>query len=253
MRRIHCYGRASKLKQVETLEVQESKLRGYVHSKWPGEEPTFYADPNTSSKTPFHERTAGRSLNANAKSGDVIVLHRLDRAFRSLGEFCTVTEEWKRRKIEVHIVDFFGMTIAMDDDRQTFLFGVLACFNQHERTMISVRTKEALANIAYSGRRHTRFPGYGRQWMKTKRMITRPDGSVRPEVVRVQHDGEREIMRRIVAWRNQRPHVEFTKIREILAKEGAKTKEGREWTVDRIKRAFKAELILQQQELGATR
>ena len=128
-----------------------------------------------------------------------------------------------------------------------FLIHILAAFAELERAFISERTKDGLANKKKRGVAHTHYPGYGFRW--EKRNI---EGKW--VKVKVRDDAERQVMGSIVAWRTQVPPIGWDEIRHHLNNNlKLKTKDGRPWTNERIRRLCKAELQLQIEEQRASR
>ena len=83
---------------------------------------------------------------------------------------------------------------------------------------------------------------YGFRWSKVQ-----IDG--RWHKVKVRDDEERNVMKAIVAWRSQKPPWVWDQISQHLRYHlKLKTKDGREWDVNRVRRCWKAELQLRLQE-----
>ncbi len=101
-----------------------------------------------------------------------------------------------------------------------------------------------MAKIKRKGRRVSGWANYGFQWVKK---YDRDTG--RHEWFQIPDPEERAIMKRIVAWRAQDPPLSWDQCRQKLTYEmKVRTRKGREWTADRIMRAWRAELILQIKE-----
>ena len=66
--------------------------------------------------------------------------------------------------------------------------------------------------------------------------------------LKVPDEEERNVMRSILALRTQPNPLSWHEIAEHLAKLGIVNKEGRPWTEIRVRRACKAELLLQRAE-----
>jgi DNA invertase Pin-like site-specific DNA recombinase len=128
-----------------------------------------------------------------------------------------------------------------------FLIHILAAFAELERAFISERTKDGLVKKKRQGTCHTNFPGYGFRW--EKRVI---DG--KKQKVKVRDDEERAVMQSIVRWRMGDQPMTWDEISQHLRFNlKLKTKDGGEWDVNRVRRACRAELMLQLQEQRGNR
>jgi DNA invertase Pin-like site-specific DNA recombinase len=127
-----------------------------------------------------------------------------------------------------------------------FLIHILAAFAELERAFISERTKEALAGKVRHGFAHSRHPGYGFRW-KTISV----DGKATK--VKERDDAERSVMRSILMWRMQEDPLSWEAIRRHLTHTlKLRTKDGKLWDENRIRRACKAELMLQLSEQSSS-
>jgi DNA invertase Pin-like site-specific DNA recombinase len=57
---------------------------------------------------------------AGLKSGDVVIAAKLDRAFRSAGDALKTLEDFKRRGVDLHLIDLGGSVIKNGNAK--FLF-----------------------------------------------------------------------------------------------------------------------------------
>jgi DNA invertase Pin-like site-specific DNA recombinase len=118
---------------------------------------------------------------------------------------------------------------------------ILAAFAELERSFISERTRDGLAARKRKKTQYCHYPGYGFRWEKSV-----VDG--RRVRVKVPDEEEPNVMRSILALRTQPKPLSWHEITEHFAKLGIVSKEGRSWTEIRVRRACKAELLLQRQE-----
>ena len=235
------YGRASTKKQVESPEVQKQIIKEYAAFHKLGDV-TYFIDVATSAKIPWEQRDAGKMLMSQIRRGDHIVITKLDRAFRKLSDCVFVLEKFERMGIKLHVCSLMGGAIDLSSPMGRFLIHILAAFAELERAFISERTKEALANKKRTGFSHTRFPGYGFRWEKR-----RVDGKI--QHLRVVDHEEREVMKSIAMWRMQDQPLSWDEIRQHLNYNlQLKTKDGKQWDDNRIRRACKAEFMLQLKE-----
>lgn len=116
-----------------------------------------WTDAGVSGSTPLLQRPAARALLDVAAPGDVILVVRLDRAFRSLSDLLSTTEELGERGIGMRALD--GSLDTSDDSptgRLTrSILGSVAAF---ERELLSARTREALLQRKAEGVRLGRPP-----------------------------------------------------------------------------------------------
>jgi putative DNA-invertase from lambdoid prophage Rac len=238
--RVFCYARASTKKQVDSPETQRDLMQRYAHLQGLGD-PIFFTDAAKTGKVPWEDREAGCALFGRLRPGDHVIIAKLDRAFRKLSDCVVVLEKFERMGVRFHVVNLLGGAIDLSSPMGRFLIHILAAFAELERAFISERTREGLANKKRKGTCFTNYPGYGFRW--DKRNI-----GGKWVKVKVRDDQEREVMESIAAWRMREPPVSWDEIRNQLRRLGIKTKDGTEWTIERIRRACKAEFMLQLQE-----
>lgn len=78
----------------------------------------------------------------DARKADVLVVSRLDRLSRSVGDFAAVVERSRRRGWQLVLLDLgLDTTTAAGE----LVANVVASTSQYERRLIGIRTKEALA------------------------------------------------------------------------------------------------------------
>jgi DNA invertase Pin-like site-specific DNA recombinase len=232
------YTRVSTQDQADTglsLEAQKQEIERYYHyllapkgMAWGG----LFVDPAVSGNTLFGERDAGGRLNTTLEQGDHVIMAKLDRGFRRTDDCCNVVNQWKARGITLHIRDLNLDTSTPTGDMVIKILSIVA---EWERRRIGERTAAAVRMARQNGKAANGFAGYGFRWVGAK-------GQKR----RVVDGEERATMRRIVKSRCEgcsweAIYFEFLQL-------GIKTKEGKEWSVSRIYRAFQAELVLMAKE-----
>lgn len=109
-----------------------------------------WTDTGVSGGTPLLDRPAMRELLAVAAPGDVVLVTKLDRAFRSLPDLLTATHELLERGISIRALD------GSIDTRDTSPPGeltrsILGAVASWERAIISARTREALEHRRREG------------------------------------------------------------------------------------------------------
>jgi DNA invertase Pin-like site-specific DNA recombinase len=237
------YLRASMSKQELSPEVQQELINNYCKSRGLGE-PIVYLDKSTTGGVFVPNREAGGRLMRDLRKGDQVVLAKADRMFRSLKDCVNICEEFKRMEITLHIVNFHGMQVDLGTPIGRALLQMMACFAELEKSMISERTSDTVKMLKRRGLAVGRPPlGF-----KHARMTRNGE---RVHVVVPDLD-ERAVMAMIASWRKQK--WSYQQIYEKLTYElKIRTRDGKEWDPNRIRRAWKAETMLQLKELGTSR
>jgi DNA invertase Pin-like site-specific DNA recombinase len=250
-RRVYGYVRVSTDKQAASPEAQREAIKRAAERNglagdivWfqdaPVQNPDGSWNDAASGKVALAERAAGKEMCGRLRRGDVVIVAKMDRAFRRLADCVLMLDKWQRLGVSVVICDF-PMLVDLDNPYQMAMAQQCAVWAELERKLISQRTKEALALRKRKGQRHNRFAGYGFTFEK------RYDPEQRRQVkVRVRDDEERSIMGQILKWKMD-GHG-WDSITEHLRKQGVQTKHGTPWSRARVMRAFQAELRLQAQE-----
>jgi DNA invertase Pin-like site-specific DNA recombinase len=238
----HGYVRTSTFDQENGLQVQaeqvESFYRQTLFPKYPGLAWGGTAnEPGVSGGKPFTLRKVGAELDKLLQEGDHLIVSKLDRGFRDTLDFLTMERAWKERGIVLHVLDLPFLGPDLPDYLADFIRTAMAMVAQFERGRIRTRTREVKAWLKKHGRPTNGHAGYGFQFVG-------PAGNKK----RVRHDREREVM----GWILQQ-HLTGKTWHSIwleLLQQGERTKEGNEWSIMRIIRACRAELLLRAQEMG---
>ena len=181
------------------------------------------------------------------RRGDHLVITKIDRAFRSTADCALKVGMLHRMGVRLHIVDFMGDSVDIATAQGRMFLHIVAAFAEYERELISQRTKEGLAHRKRKGVAHTHFPGYGFKWKKVW-----IDGKLTK--IKESDPEERAVMQSILRWRIQDNPLSWKEIRDHLVFNlKLKTKEGKEWSLERIRRSCKAELMLQLREQRGNR
>jgi DNA invertase Pin-like site-specific DNA recombinase len=245
--RVLGYARASTDKQEHSPDCQKDRIRDYLAQRGLGGDVTFFTDAATSGKVPIDERAAGKELFKQLRRGDHLVITKIDRAFRSTADCALKVDALHRMGVRLHIIDFMGDYIDIGTPQGRMFIHILAAFAQYERELISQRTKEGLAHLKRKGVAHARYPGYGFKWKKVWL-----DGKL--VKVREACPEERQAMQAILRWRIQDNPLTWKEIYDHLTQTlKLKTKDGKPWTLERIRRCCKAELMLQLREQRGNR
>jgi DNA invertase Pin-like site-specific DNA recombinase len=177
------YGRVSTALQEISPEVQEKHCRDWYtsqaergewnhDSKFTG----MIIDKAISGKVDLFKRPQGQHILTQLKRGDVLVVSKLSRAFRSTQDMLRTCETFREVGIRLVLLD-----IAVDTSTPTgkLMLTVLAAIAEFERELIAERTRDAM--------RHRRGEG---QWvgiappgwiLRTKSQTRRRDNDLIPD------------------------------------------------------------------------
>jgi DNA invertase Pin-like site-specific DNA recombinase len=232
------YTRVSTQDQADSglsLEAQKQEIERYYEYllapkgiSWGG----LFVDPAVSGNTLFGEREAGGRLNTTLQQGDHVIMAKLDRGFRRTDDCCNMVNQWKHRGITLHIRDLNLDTSTPTGDMVIKILSIVA---EWERRRIGERTAAAVRMARQNGKAANGFAGYGFQYVGAK-------GHKR----RVEDSAERAMMKAIVKSRCD--GCSWEQIYFGFLNQGIKTREGKEWSLSRIYRAFQAELLLMAKE-----
>lgn len=251
-----CYGyiRVSTDKQALSPEAQRRTIEEAAKrldlriDGWFQDAPTQNPDGSwndaQSGKIPLAERKAGRELCDRLRKGDVLIVAKVDRAFRRLSDCVLMLDRWERLGISLVLCDF-PMLSDLDNPWGKAMVQLVAIFAEIERKLISQRTKEGMGVRKRKGQATNQFPGYGFKWEKK----WDPDAGKRVKT-RIADPDERTTMQQIVKWRLD--GYGWDAITDHLHKHGVVTRKGTRWSRSRVIRAFQAELALQARENRST-
>ena len=198
--------------------------------------------PPPPARSPGKNATPAKPLFAQLRTGDHVILAKLDRAFRKLSDCVTVLEKFETMGVKLHICNLMGGAIDLSSPMGRFMIHILAAFAELERAFISERTRDGIRNRKHRGFKHSRHPGYGFRW--EKRILR---GKV--ERIRVPDEDERHVMRTILRYRMQETPLSWKEIADHLTDDlKLKTKDNGPWGINRVRRACEAERNLQLRE-----
>ncbi len=149
---VYGYARVSTGRQAEdgeSLGTQSRIIGGYAAMKdMPG--PVMFVESGVSGSIKFNDRLQGRRLLDQAQAGDVIIVPKLDRAFRSALDALDVLAQLQARKVELHIIDLGGD--VCNNAISKLVFTILAAVAEGERDRIRERVREVKADQRKRGR-----------------------------------------------------------------------------------------------------
>lgn len=155
---VYGYIRVSTGKQADeghSLPAQNKKILAYATLK-DLPRPILFCDAATSAaKHPLHNRPQGAQLLHHLRSGDHVIVTKLDRAFRSTRDALENIEAWREKGVTFHVTDL-GVDLSTPMGR--FFFTVIAAVAELEGAQISERTKIGLEQARSVGIRTSRAP-----------------------------------------------------------------------------------------------
>ena len=145
------YIRVSTLEQAaqgDSLDTQRQQIIGYAMMKgWQVSQ--FFNEAGVSGSVPLAERPEARRLLAIAKTRDVIITARLDRAFRSAADALVTLEEFKHQGIGLHMIDLGGDVCGNGISK--LVFTILSAVAENERDRIRERIRDVKRHLASQG------------------------------------------------------------------------------------------------------
>lgn len=166
---VHAYLRASLDSQGLSCDAQRDRISGYATSKGLRVS-AWWEDHGVTSRKPLASRPAGRALLQDLTRGDHLLVAKLDRVWRSVRECLETVEDLEERGVTLHLIDLGGASVDLSTPMGRLWLTMAAGFAEFERSLISERTKAALAQLKRDGKRLGRAP-YGEN----------QDGSPNPE------------------------------------------------------------------------
>jgi DNA invertase Pin-like site-specific DNA recombinase len=140
---IYGYTRVSTVKQAnegESLETQKRQIIGYAESKgWNLGCESIFVEKGVSGGIEFNCRPEGNKLLHVLEAGDILVIPKLDRAFRSTRDAMNVLHFLKEKAISVHSLDMGEVT---GSGVGAIIFTILSAFASFERDRVATRIKE---------------------------------------------------------------------------------------------------------------
>jgi DNA invertase Pin-like site-specific DNA recombinase len=150
------YCRASTEEQETTLDAQEDGIRHIFEAKYKEQGYTFKAcfiDRGISGGIPLMQRAAGYRMCLLLEPGDLVLMQKIDRGWRSVKDFANSLDIWKARGVRVA---FVTMDIDTGSPSGMMQAQMLTVFSEFERGMMGERmrhfnAKRKAAGLPYAG------------------------------------------------------------------------------------------------------
>jgi len=146
-----------------SLEAQEAKLRAYCGLR-DLEVADVVIDAGVSAGKPLASREGGKRVLELVRRKEVqsVVAYKLDRLFRNADDCMTITEQWDKKGVALHLVDMGGQTLDTSSAMGRFFLNMMAGVAELERGLVVERTVFAMAHKKARGERVGGVP-YGSQ------------------------------------------------------------------------------------------
>jgi DNA invertase Pin-like site-specific DNA recombinase len=143
-----CYVRVSTDEQVQegvSLSAQEERVLNYCRLQ-ELDVVEVVREEGVSGTKPLYLRPAGERIHYYISNNIVkhIVAYRLDRLFRDVIDALSITKEWDRLGVALHLVDMGGQAINTSTAVGRFFMGTMAGVAELERNLISERISLAM-------------------------------------------------------------------------------------------------------------
>ena len=168
---------------------------------------------------PLSDRPEGSRVAEMVSSGKVrhVIALKLDRLFRSAVDALSVTAQWDKTGIALHLVDMGGTSLNTGSAMGRMMLTMMAGFAQFERDLTAERTTAALAHKKANGAAYS----------------PTPFGKTREGDALLDNEEEQGIITRIRAWREE--GFSLRGIASRLNDEGVSTKQGRTWHASTVR------------------
>lgn len=139
-----------------SIEAQKASVLAYAASKGLGLVDVV-VDAGVSAGVPLSKRENGKRVAAAVKSKkvDVVIAVRLDRLFRNAGECLTTIDLWNKKNVSIVLLDCGGVEMDSSNPISKMMLTFMAGIAEHEKALVSARTKAALDHKKAQGLRTT--------------------------------------------------------------------------------------------------
>ncbi len=132
-----------------SIDSQQRQIEGYAMMKGLILDEIFIERAVSGSK-PFNTRPEGKRLTSILRSGDSVICAKLDRMFRNAKDALTVSDDLKKRNVNLHLLDLGGD--VTNNGVSKMFFTIVAAFAEFERDRIAERITDVKNNEKEKGR-----------------------------------------------------------------------------------------------------
>lgn len=166
---VRCYARMSTSKQVASPKIQVQQMLDYAEAMklCPRNEVVIYQDLAVSARRyGIDERPQGRLLCRQLEKGDILLIAKLDRAFRSFKDMAIYIDDWAKRGVSLHIVTQGGALTDIQSPAGKLFVRLLGIIAEFDNDLRAERVKEAVAARKEFGIVDSRRPPMGYAWTR---------------------------------------------------------------------------------------
>jgi DNA invertase Pin-like site-specific DNA recombinase len=246
----HGYARVSDKQQVEgdSLDAQDDRLSHWYETHPVGDDRkplreqgvqwgAVYRDEGESAfKKRFLQRPNAARLFHEAKEGDHVVIDRMDRAFRNIGDTFNVIEAFQRKGVSVHLRDHPEIDFSTAMGRM--IAGMLAIMAEWFSAILSERMKEVAARRKANGKPVNQKRPFAKKLKgrgKYRRFVDNPSDLVIAARVKKMREDDRLSFAKI-ADALEREHCEKLGLPYEKPSAWKKPKSG--WTCSRVRKMY---------------
>ena len=211
---IHLYARVSTDKQDNGREAQVARLVEWVgtapHMLWVDEDVSAYS-------TPLHRRPQGKQMWDMMQKGDLVVVTKVDRAFRSISDMAGTRHKMGQLGIGLEILE---LPDAFRTAQGKLYLSIRVAFSEYESEIHGERKREAYAHRRKTGQPYNTIRPFG--WLVVKKFDDKAQ-RFRP-VAYKECQPERDLVPRILAMRER--GMNWSLIADELICEGVRKPKG---------------------------
>jgi len=201
----------TEINQQNSFEIQQK----HITNKYKIDR--FFKD-TLSGTTPFDKRPAWLELMQTVKSGDNIIIHRLDRLSRDTLHYLVVERHLSKMGVNLIFIEGVQGDSPMDKMVRT----ILSAVSEMERSMIQQRVKQTMRHMKSQGRKLGGTCPYG--YKEHNRHL-------------IPHEEEQAVIAKMQQLRAD--GLSYNKIAQTLNNESIPTRSGKPWVAMQISRALK--------------
>lgn len=138
------YARVSTREQSTDNQRREVECAGWKIDYW-------FADDGVSGATPARDRPRFKEMLGKLRSGESLVVSKIDRLGRDALDIQKTVRDLKEMKVRVHVVQLGGTDLTSPAGKM--LLAMLAAFAEMERDLIVERTNAGLARAKANGQK----------------------------------------------------------------------------------------------------
>jgi DNA invertase Pin-like site-specific DNA recombinase len=214
---VYGYTRVSTIKQAnegESLETQKRQIIGYADAKgWSLSCGNIFIEKGVSGGVEFNCRPVGNKLLEVLQANDVLVIPKLDRAFRSTRDAMNVLHFLKEKEISVHSLDMGEVT---GSGVGAIIFTILSAFASFERDRVATRIREVKQRRKSDGFYVGGRRGFGFNVIDGKKVANLDEQKLLKRMKKMREKGQ--TLKEIHAWLNSigGQKLAYSSLREAL-------------------------------------